>query len=163
MPLGVSWLSTTGIDPLVPLCRVGVLAISWQFLNLLPSTLSLLLLPSSSTTPASPHPFLTLNLFLSLPLSRLGLWTHNPVPQNIVQTQVPAGRRVQFSGVEMAFMSAAEIGRWSPTLVFSRPQQFKGVAVAGILVIAWNWFSFVFWALRSRRSGYYCDARSPIG
>jgi iron-regulated transporter 1 len=135
MPLAISFLSRSSNDPLVPLSRVGLWSLSWQFLTLLPVVVSLLLLPTSSPNPASSYPVLTVLLFVCLALSRLGFWTYSLVVQNLVQIVVPATQRSEFSGMEMGFMSAAEIGRWGATGIWSRPEQFKGVAWAGMATV----------------------------
>lgn len=136
MPLAVCFLSKSTNDPLASLARVGLWGLSWQVLTLLPATVAFVLLPANSLTPASTYPLLTLLFFVFLSLSRLGLWTYNLVEQTLVQVLVPSTQRVEFSGVEMAFMSAAEIGRWGSTAVLPRPDQFKGVACSGLAVVA---------------------------
>jgi len=146
-PWAVSRLSGPHINPLRPLIRVGTWGLSWQLVTLLPALVSLFFLSDDpSDAPASTHPWLTAAFFVFLALSRLGLWTHNLMAQNLVQIAVPEKQLVEFSGVEMSFVSAAEVGRWSCTAAWSQPAQFRGVAVASMIVLFLCWASFILWA-----------------
>src|SRR5436190_20090461 len=127
MPWAISMVSTSSTDPLTPLRRVGLFGLSWQFLTLLPVFTSLLLLPTSSPTPASSYPHLTATFFIFLALSRLGMWTYSLVAQTLVQIMVPTTQRVEFSGIEVGFSSVAELARWGLTAIWFQPDQFKGV------------------------------------
>ena len=148
MPLAVSFSSKASSDSLTPLVRVGLWGLSWQILTLLPATLSFLLLPNTASTPVLTYPLLNASFFIFLSLSRLGLWTYSLAEQTLVQVLVPSTQRVEFSGVEMAFISAAEIGRWGITAIFSRPDQFKGVACSGLGVVAGCVMLYYSWVRR---------------
>ncbi|KAK3333419.1 Ferroporti-1 [Cercophora scortea] len=133
---------------------LGLLGVTTQLLVLIPCFISLILIPTTSTDPAAAFPGLTVVIFVFLGLSRLGLWTHNMAVQQIVQTRVPAGHRVEFSGVEMTFVSAAEMGRWAAAAVWNRPEQFKGVAGLGLGSVVVVWGLFVVWVgIGMRRRG----------
>lgn len=155
-PLFISWLrSRTKHRPdnqaqhLQPLITVGLLGLSWQLCMLVPAVASLLILPSLPTDPTKSFPVLTKVLLISLGLSRLGPFTYALVEQQLVQVAIPADRRVEFSGVEVALFSFAELGRWTLTGIFGKPEQFKGVAIASFAAMAvaailfwwwtWNW------------------------
>jgi hypothetical protein len=73
---------------------------------------------------------------------------HNLVVQTLVQIEIPAAHRVQFSGVEMAFESAAEVARWGCTALWPQPQRVKDVAAASAVVVFWCWLSFTLWVWR---------------
>lgn len=152
MPMAVSRLSNPDRDPLVPLTQVGTVGLVWQILTLIPATISLLIIPTTSPKPEGSHPVATACFFTLLALSRLGLWTYNLVEQTIIQISVSPGSRVEFSGVEMAFMSAAEIGRWGITGILPKPSQFKGVAISGLAVVTGSVMLFLSWAYRRRSS-----------
>jgi len=149
MPWLVSRLTTPNADPRDPPSRVGLWGLSWQVITLLPVTMSLLLLPTSSLTPASSHPALSVTLFVFLALSRLGFWTYSLAAETVVQILVPASQRVEFSGIEMGFVSAAEVARWSVTAVWARPEQFGGIAATGMAVVAGRLCLYSMWIWRS--------------
>jgi len=71
--------------------------------------------------------------------------------QQLVQTEVAPRHRVEFSGVEMTFVSGAEIGRWASAAVWSRPEQFKGVAALGMGSVFVIWGLFCAWVVLGRR------------
>ncbi|KAL7268886.1 hypothetical protein RUND412_008476 [Rhizina undulata] len=152
MPWAVSLLSSSSPsgDTLVPLSRVGLWGLNFQLLNLIPVTISLFLLPSTSPTPASSHPFLTTSIFLFLAFSRLGLWTYDLVVQTLVQIEVAPANRGEFSGVEMQFVSAVELVQWVVTGIWSRPEEFRGVAAAGTGVVAAAAGAYSWWMWRQR-------------
>ena len=82
---------------------------------------------------------------------RFGPWTHNLIAQNIVQITVNVEHRGRFSGVEMAFVSAAEIARWSCGAIWPRPEQFLGLGIASFCVVAFSFLLFAVWAVRWNR------------
>ncbi|KAK3944312.1 Ferroporti-1 [Diplogelasinospora grovesii] len=138
-----------------PMAVLGLSGVTFQLALLTPCFVALLLVPvptDSTTTkdPASAFPLYTTLIFVFLGLSRLGHWTHNMAVQQIVQTRVPAAQRVEFSGVEMTFVSAAEIGRWGTAAIWSRPEQFKGVAAGGLVSVLVIWGLFTTWVVLSR-------------
>lgn len=134
-----------------PIAALGLAGVTAQLLLLGPSVAALLSVPTSAPDPAAAFPVATALIFAFLGLSRLGHWTHNIAAQQVVQTRVGAAHRVEFSGVEMTFVSAAEIGRWASAAVWSRPEQFKGVAVGGLASVVVIWALFVAWVVRGRR------------
>ncbi|KAJ9134450.1 hypothetical protein NKR23_g10099 [Pleurostoma richardsiae] len=155
-PLAATFLSRFAPSRLVPdpVATLGLLGVSAQLLLLLPCAAALALLPLSAPpdgTGAGGPPLRTaLLLFGSLGLSRVGHWTHNMAAQQAVQTRVPAAHRAGFSGVETAFVSAAEIGRWAAAAVWSRPEQFAGIGAAGLVSVGVCWVLFAVWVVRLR-------------
>lgn len=130
-----------------PMSVLGLSGATLQLAFLLPCFLALAALPTAaapddpaaSSYPAPPTTAAVFVVFVFLGLSRLGHWTHNMAVQQIVQTRVAPAHRAEFSGAEMTFVSAAEIGRWACAAVWSRPSQFTGVAAAGLgsVVVVW--------------------------
>jgi len=157
MPFAVSRLTHPDRDPFVALTQVGTMGLLWQCVTLLSASISLLLIPTTSPKPESSHPVATGLFFVLLALSRLGLWTGNLVELTIVQISISPASRAEFSGVEMAFMSAAEIGRWGITGILPRPSQFKGVAISGLAVVFVSFLLFLSWA----QSRHLRGTRSP--
>lgn len=90
-------------------------------------------------------------VFGFLTLSRFGAWTHNIIAQNVVQITVNVEHRGRFSGVEVAFVSAAEIARWSCGAVWPRPEQFPGLGIASFCVVVSSYLLFAIWAVRRNR------------
>ncbi|KAG0133807.1 Ferroporti-1, partial [Tuber indicum] len=150
MPRAISLVSTSSADPLTPLLRVGLLSLSWQFVTLLPVIVSLFLLPTSSPIPASSDPHLTSTFFISLALSRLGMWTYSLIAQTLVQIMVPETQRVEFSGIEVGFTSATEVARWGLTAVRSQPEQIKSVTAIGMAIVSLYAGSYGMWMWRRR-------------
>lgn len=130
---------------------LGLSGATLQLALLIPCFAALAALPTTSPDPAAAFPALTAAVFVFLGLSRLGHWTHNMAVQQIAQTRVAPRHRVEFSGVEMTFVSGAEIGRWACAAVWSRPSQFTGVAFAGLLSVGVVWGLFVGWIVLERR------------
>lgn len=155
-PLLATLLTTHPITYLPdPMAVLGLGGITLQFILLIPCLSALAALPSPSPDPdpARSSPGLTAIIFIFLGLGRLGHWIHNLSVQQIAQTQVPARYRVEFSGVEMTFVSAAEIGRWGCAAIWSSPKDFWGVGLAGLGSVAVVWGLFGAWVLRERRGG----------
>ncbi|KAH8910086.1 hypothetical protein BR93DRAFT_925121 [Coniochaeta sp. PMI_546] len=151
-PLFASFLSRHPL-PYLPdsMAVLGLSGATLQLALLIPCFIALAALPTTSPDPAAAFPALTAAVFVFLGLSRLGHWTHNMAVQQIAQTRVPPRHRVEFSGVEMTFVSGAEIGRWACAAVWSRPEQFKGVAFAGLVSVVLIWGLFFAWIVVERR------------
>lgn len=132
-----------------PMAILGLSGITLQFLLLIPC---LLFLSSLPTNPETTNPTYTqaLPFFTLLALSRLGLWVHNLAVQQIGQVRVDGSHRVEFSGVEMAMVSAAEIGRWGCTAVWGR-EGFWLLAGVGLGSVAVIWGLFFAWVVREGR------------
>ena len=153
VPWIISRLSQDNADPLGPLSRVGAWGLGWQTLCLISPTIGLFSLQLLGTDSASfiPSLGLTALFFGFLTLSRFGAWTHNLIAQNMVQITVNVEHRGRFSGVEMAFISAAEIARWSCGAIWPRPEQFPGLGIASFGVVAFSYLLFAVWAVRRNR------------
>ncbi|PBP19676.1 putative Solute carrier family 40 member 1, partial [Diplocarpon rosae] len=105
--------------------------------------------PAAST--ASQASFLTtVTLFGFLSLSRLFLWTYSLMEQEIEQSEVPASQRSTFSGTGESFRSCFDLLHWTATVVWSRPEEFKGLAGASLCVVGGSALWFSSWARRSR-------------
>ncbi len=137
------------------MATLGLSGVTFQVALLIPCFVALLLVPTGVEDPAAAFPGFTVLIFVFLGLSRLGHWTHNMAVQQIVQTRVPVAHRVGFSGVEMTFVSGAEIGRWASTAVWSTESAFKGVAAAGLGSVVLIWALFTAWVIITRRRGHY--------
>ncbi|EXM14473.1 Ferroportin-1 [Fusarium oxysporum f. sp. vasinfectum] len=134
-----------------PIAALGLSGVSTQVVFTIPCYIALVLVPINMTDPVSTFPLLSASIFLALGFSGFGYWTHNVAVQQIVQTRVPAARRVGFAGVETTFASAAEIGRWASTAIWSRPEQFGGVAAGGLASVVICWLLYAVWIVRLRR------------
>jgi len=140
---------------------LGLSGVTLQLALLVPCFLTLASLPPPGSSPDNDdphHPALTTAaVFAFLGLGRLGHWTHNMAVQQIAQTRVTPRHRAEFSGVETAFVSAAEIGRWACAAVWSRPEEFTVVAAAGLGSVVVVWGLFLSWAWVERgRKGLVC-------
>ncbi|EXM15582.1 Ferroportin-1 [Fusarium oxysporum f. sp. vasinfectum] len=151
-PIAASFLTKYPLGPIPdPIAALGLSGVSTQVLFTILCYIALVLVPINMTDPASTFPLLSASIFLSLGFSGFGYWTHNVAVQQIVQTRVPATRRVGFAGVETTFASAAEIGRWASTAIWSRPEQFGGVAAGGLASVVLCWLLYAVWIVKLRR------------
>jgi iron-regulated transporter 1 len=151
-PLAASFLSRHPFPSLPDaMSLLGLSGATLQLALLVPCFAALAALPITSPDPAASSPALTAAVFVFLGLSRLGHWTHNMAVQQIAQTRVAPRHRAEFSGVEMTFVSGAEIGRWACAAVWSRPEQFTGVVFAGLVSVGVVWALFVAWVVVERR------------
>ncbi|CAL3967679.1 unnamed protein product [Diplocarpon coronariae] len=140
--------------------KLGSWGITGQFLALIPVVLVLWNLPPSSpgvgstaASAASQASLLTtVTLFGFLSLSRLFLWTYSLMEQEIEQSEVPASQRSTFSGTGESFRSCFDLLHWTATVVWSRPEEFKGLAGASLCVVGGSALWFSTWARRSRPS-----------
>lgn len=134
--------------------RMGLWGLWWQFLTLLPATLILFYIPTPSIPwlPLPPLPFITraVILFGAMALSRLGLWVFDLAVQTMVQTHVSPQNRGEYSGVEVAVISAVELVQWSVTAVFSGAEEFRWVACAGTVVVGVALAAYLGWVWRRR-------------
>lgn len=148
VPWLISLLLRNDVGPLRTLSRIGTWGLGWQTLCLIAPTIGLFYLQRLETDPASftCFPAFTSLFFVFICLSRFGTWTHNLIAQNVVQITVPVEQRAQFSGVEMAFVSAAEIARWSCGAIWPRPAQFPGLGTASLCNVTLSYVLFRIWA-----------------
>lgn len=165
VPWMILSLSQDTTDPLGPLARIGIWGLGSQISCLVLPTIVMLFLHHVDTDPASfsPDPALTAAFFAFLTLSRFGAWTHNLIAQNIVQITIPVESRAQFSGVEMAFVSAAEIARWSCGAVWPQPQQFPVLSTTSFCVVVFSYMLFGTWAGRRRERDLRCASFGADG
>ncbi|KAI9048413.1 hypothetical protein LZ554_007249 [Drepanopeziza brunnea f. sp. 'monogermtubi'] len=88
---------------------------------------------SSTTSTASQVSIRTMfTLFGFLSLSRLFHWTYSLMEQEIEQSEVPASQRSTFSGTGESLRSCFDLAHWTATVVWSRPEEFKGLAGASL-------------------------------
>jgi len=169
--------------------RLGLWGISWQFVNTVPVVFALWQLspsasasvspspsplrlftfptPTATTTAAAtgfslPFPVLTTILFLSLSLTRLGLWTFDLTTQELTQTRVAASQRSSFAGTEMSFVSVFELAHWVLAAVFARPEQFRYLAGMSLGAVGAAAGLYAGW-VRGRRGHLLHLERLPCG
>ncbi|KAK6594440.1 iron transporter [Botrytis cinerea] len=133
--------TTTGLE------RLGLWGLSWQFINLIPVTLILWVLSTSTPIPSTPlfprivspltpsSPFLPLLLFTSLSLSRLGLWIFDLTTQQLSQTLIAPTHRSSFAGCEYSLVALFELGNYVMAILWSRQDQFRWVAVVSLMAV----------------------------
>ncbi|KAI9644897.1 hypothetical protein NHQ30_006931 [Ciborinia camelliae] len=141
---------TTGLE------RLGLWGLSWQLINLIPVTLILWSL--SSTIPSNPLPtlltrmipptnsiLLPLLLFTTLSFSRLGLWIFDLTTQQLTQTLVSPTHRSSFTGCEYSLVAFFELGNNVMAMVWSRPEQFKWVALVSLGAVVLSAMLYAGW------------------
>lgn len=100
---------------------------------------------------ASPHIILPLILFGFLSLSRIGHYMIGLMVQELGQVEIPPSQRSTFAGTEQSFRSLCELCHWAATVVWSRPEQFRWLALGSLLVVG---TSVMLYGLWSRMSPY---------
>ncbi|KAF7868664.1 hypothetical protein EAF04_005194 [Stromatinia cepivora] len=136
--------------------RLGLWGLSWQLINLIPVTLILWTL--SSTVPSNPIPtllprivpstnsiLLPLLLFTTLSFSRLGLWIFDLTTQQLTQTLVTPTHRSSFTGCEYSLVAFFELGNNVMAMVWSRPEQFKWVALVSLGAVGLSAVMYAGW------------------
>ncbi|EME84213.1 uncharacterized protein MYCFIDRAFT_134749 [Pseudocercospora fijiensis CIRAD86] len=133
-----------------PLAAVGLLGLGWQVLCLVPATSVLMLVPGlqNASSETSSLPNLTLVLFASPAISRLGPYAFSLVEQQIVQLHVSENDRLEFSAVETALIDLSELCRWLVLGIFGSPSQFRWVAVTSFASVALSFVLFLRWTRR---------------
>ena len=141
-PLGIRLMEKRNITGKPPAAveRIGLWGLWWQFGNLVPVSLLLFHL-----TPAYSLPFFTF-----LALSRLGLWVYDLSVQTLVQTWVDASVMGEYSGVEMGFISGAELAQWVVTAIWGKPEEFAWVSGAGTAAVGLALGLYMVWLGRRR-------------
>jgi iron-regulated transporter 1 len=118
-----------------------------------PSFLSLIF-PSTPTTitasPPAPPILLALTLFTFLSASRLGLWIYDLTTQQLTQTLVPSTSRSSFAGVENSFVAFFELSQHVATIVLSRPEHFRWLALGSWAAVAGSACLYAGWVWRQR-------------
>ncbi|KAF3319567.1 hypothetical protein TWF173_000186 [Orbilia oligospora] len=132
--------------------RVGLWAVWWMTLSLMPAVYGVAGLTSTpNTSPAGlPLPHFSIPMLLSVAFSRIGLWTYDLAYSQLQQTLPPPSLRGEFTGIEQSFVSTAELLQWTLTAILSRPEDFDVLAVI-------SWTSILgaagcyAWFIRKRR------------
>ncbi|KAK6331962.1 hypothetical protein TWF718_002499 [Orbilia javanica] len=111
--------------------RVGLWAVWWMTLSLMPAVYGVLGLTSTpNTAPAGlPLPYFSIPMLLGVAFSRIGLWTYDLAYSQLQQTLPPPSLRGEFTGIEQSFVSTAELLQWTLTAILSRPKDFDVLAV----------------------------------
>lgn len=103
------------------------------------------------TKTASLNPIIPLTLFAFLSLSRVGHYMIHLMVQELGQVEIPASQRSTFAGTEQSFNSLFALCHWAATVVWSRPEQFRMLALGSALVIGGAVCVFGSWARRPVR------------
>ncbi|CAD6447183.1 4ec8d017-a799-404d-8a27-b26c25b000c8 [Sclerotinia trifoliorum] len=136
--------------------RLGLWGLSWQLINLIPVTLILWTLSSIVPTnsiptllpriiPSTNSILLPLLLFTTLSFSRLGLWIFDLTTQQLTQTLVTPTQRSSFTGCEYSLVAFFELGNNVMAMVWSRPEQFKWVALVSLAAVGLSAVIYAGW------------------
>lgn len=100
--------------------------------------------------PPGPFHIITLSMFAFLSFSRLGLWVFDLTTQEITQTRIPEDTRSAFAGTEMSFVSLFELAQWIVAAVWSRPDQFRWLALMSFGAVTCASVMYAYWVRRQR-------------
>ncbi|KAB8349469.1 hypothetical protein FH972_023496 [Carpinus fangiana] len=92
----------------------------------------------------------SVTLFFFLSFSRLGLWIFDLTTQEITQTGTEASKRSSFAGTEMSFVSLFELSQWVFTAAFSKPEQFRWLAVGSFGAVSVSALAYATWVRQQR-------------
>ncbi|KAK6506143.1 hypothetical protein TWF506_011065 [Arthrobotrys conoides] len=132
--------------------RVGLWAVWWMTLSLMPAVYGVVGLTSTpNTSPAGlPLPHFSIPMLLGVAFSRIGLWTYDLAYSQLQQTLPPASLRGEFTGIEQSFVSTAELLQWTLTAILSRPRDFDVLAIISWISILGAAGCYA-WFIRKRR------------
>src|SRR5437763_5328051 len=114
--IGATFLSPPLIRYIGPI-RSGIWFLSWQTILLIPVVIATFL-PLSHTLQGA-----LLVTFVSI--SRLGLWGFDLSEQYLVQQEIDATSRGEFSTTEAALQNTFDLLQFISTIIFARPEIFK--------------------------------------
>lgn len=103
-------------------------------------------------TSSNPHLVSSLILFAFLSLSRIGHWMFDLMIQELKQVEVPETQRSTFAGTEQSFRAFFELSHWGATIVWSRPQGFRWLALGSWAVLGIAATMFGVWSYSARRN-----------
>jgi iron-regulated transporter 1 len=103
---------------------------------------------------ASLPPIIPITLFAFLSLSRVGHYMIHLMVQELGQVEIPASQRSTFAGTEQSFFSLFALCHWAATVRWSRPDQFRYLALGSLLVCGIGVGVFAWWERKPvRREG----------
>lgn len=73
--------------------------------------------------------------------------------QEVEQTELPASARSTFVGTEKSLEAAFELAQWGATVVWSRPEEFRWLALGSACMIGSSAGLFGWWSLNGRVEG----------
>jgi solute carrier family 40 (iron-regulated transporter), member 1 len=72
--------------------------------------------------------------------------------QEIAQVEIPSSQRSTFAGTEQSFRSMFELFHWGATMVWSRPEDFRFLALGSLLALGSCATIFAAWMKGPRAS-----------
>ena len=99
-----------------------------------------------------PHLLVSIMLFSFLSLTRIGHWMYDLMIQELEQVEIPSTQRSTFAGTEQSFRSFFELCHWGATVVWSRPEDFRWLALGSLVVLGIGVAIFAIWRTKEGRS-----------
>ena len=65
--------------------------------------------------------------------------------QELEQVEIPPSQRSTFAGTEQSFRSFFELCHWGATMVWSRPQDFRWLALGNLIVLSIGTAIYALW------------------
>jgi len=105
-----------------------------------------------------------ITLFAFLSLSRVGHFMLHLMVQELGQVEIPASQRSTFAGTEQSFNSLFALCHWAATVGWSRPDQFRYLALGSLLVASVGVIVFAWWKRKpiKREGGYESIAMGDV-
>lgn len=107
---------------------------------------------TGDTAPPPPHLLISIILFSFLSLTRIGHWMFYLMVQELEQVEVPSSQRSTFAGMEQSFKSFFELCHWGATMVWSRPEDFRLLALGNLIILGAGAAIFAVWQRKEGRS-----------
>jgi iron-regulated transporter 1 len=73
--------------------------------------------------------------------------------QELEQVEIPSSQRSTFAGTEHSFRSFFELSHWGATIIWSRPEDFKWLALGSLGVLGIGASVFAVWSRKETRNG----------
>ncbi len=139
--------------PLIGRSQIPVVLVLWNLSprspDPAPNPREITIYDTSKT--ASLHPIIPITLFAFLSLSRLGHYMIHLMVQELGQVEIPDSQRSTFAGTEQSFNSLFGLCHWAATVGWSRPDQFRYLALGSLLVMGVGVALFASWSRRPIR------------
>ena len=72
--------------------------------------------------------------------------------QELEQVEIPSSQRSTFAGTEQSFRSFFELSHWGATVIWSRPEEFKWLALGSLAVVGIGLGVFAVWSKKETRN-----------
>ena len=91
------------------------------------------------------HRLVVISMIFFISASRLGRWTASLCGQQLAQTCVRPEERSLFAGTEASLASAFGLSHWVATIIWSKHQEFRWIAMSSLLAAVFSTSLYAVW------------------